>query len=113
MKQASKMPRRFAVLLTAAALTAGFSMSLPKISLTPAPLTAYAADEETGVDASNGTLRYFKYSDHIEVYGLASETDNLVIPEAIDGLPVTKISMYAFELGTFKSITFPDSIKES
>lgn len=112
MKQASKMPQRFAVLLTAAALTAGFSMSLPKISLNPAPITAFAADDDAHTDGSNGTLRYSKYSDHIEVYGLASETDNLVIPETIDGLPVTKVAMYAFELGTFKSITFPDSIKE-
>ena len=102
--------QKFTALLTAAALTAGFAQPLTNLSMRASTFTAYA--DEAYTDGSNDMFYYLKYSDHISITGSKSQTDNLVIPETIDGLPVTKIDLYSFEFLSIKSVTFPDSLKE-
>lgn len=113
MKKGTNKFKRAAVLLTAAALTTVFPLSMQKNApANTAVLTAAAADEGSYVEGSNDTFYYLKYSDHISVSGLKSETSDLVIPDTIDGLPVTNIQLYSFEFLSIKSVKFPDSIKE-
>ena len=113
MKKKTKKLQRVAVMLTAVSLTAGFTMPLLNISNgSTAMLTAYAADDENYVDGSNDTFYYLKYSDHISISGLKSEKSDLVIPDTIDGLPVTKIQLYSFNYLSITSVKFPDSLKE-
>lgn len=102
--------QKFTALLTAAALTAGFAQPLTNLSMRASTFTAYA--DEGYTEGSNDMFYYLKYSDHISITGSKSQTDNLVIPETIDGLPVTKIDLYSFEFLSIKSVTFPDSLKE-
>lgn len=102
--------QKFTALLTAAALTAGFAQPLTNLSMKASTFTAYA--DEGYTEGSNDMFYYLKYSDHISITGSKSQTDNLVIPETIDGLPVTKIDLYSFEFLSIKSVTFPDSLKE-
>lgn len=113
MKQTYPIFRKAAVLLAAAVLTASCSLPMKGIrSAAPLALSAYAADDENFTDGSNDTFYYLKYSDHIVISGLKSEPADLVIPEAIEGLPVTKIQLYCFQYLSIKSVTFPDSLKE-
>lgn len=112
MKKEMKKARRFAVLLTAMALTAGFSLPMLNNAADTVSLVASAEDDENYTEGSNDTFYYLKYADHISVYGLKSEPENLVIPDTIDNLPVTKIQMYSFNYLSIKSVTFPDSLKE-
>ena len=112
MKKQIKRMQRVAAALTAAALTAGFALPVLDNCAVNIPVITASAEDESFVDGSNDTFYYLKYSDHIAISGLKSEKNELVIPETIDGLPVTKIQMYSFQYLSVKSITFPDSITE-
>lgn len=112
MKKEMKKRQSLAVVLTAAAFTTGFALPmLNSGAFSQYALTAYA-DDESYEEGSNDTFYYQKYSDRIVISGLKSEPSELVIPESIDGLPVTKIQMYSFNYLSIKSVTFPDSLKE-
>ncbi len=110
MKKETKKLQKAAVMVTAAVMTVGFSPSIGAVS--NGGFTAYAAENESYVDGSNDTFYYLKYSDHISVSGLKNEPSELVIPDTIDGLPVTQIQLYSFQYLSIKSVKFPDSIKE-
>lgn len=57
------------------------------------------------------TLSYKKYADHAEIISCHTDATEVVIPESIDGLPVTSIGGYAFyACSKLKSVSIPDSI---
>ena len=100
----SKHFLRCTAALAAALLTAGLPLSAPGT----ASFASYLDGDYTFGD--NGTFTYEKYSDHIAVIGINSDTANLVIPSEIDGTPVTEIGIYAFQYSIVESITFPETI---
>ena len=59
-----------------------------------------------------GSLTYNKYSDYIEITNCdENAVGEIVIPDKIDGLPVTSIGEYAFEYCSgLTSVTIPDSV---
>ena len=60
-----------------------------------------------------GVLTYSKSYDEITITGCNKSAEgDIVIPEAIDGYPVTRIGENAFESCKFiTSVTIPDSVK--
>ena len=97
--------------LTAFAMTAGMTLTVNQGSLSDFSLTAYADDTYTY--ASNDQFHYAKYSDHIVISSAkSSDIETLVIPDTIEGLPVTEIGIYAFQFTKLKSVTFPDTLTE-
>ena len=101
-----------AALLIAATLTTGVSLSMQRGVFVPAPLTAHAADNESYTEGKSGPLTYRKYSDHAEISSCEMSATSAEIPESIEGVPVTMIGMYAFQISSIKSVTIPNSVKE-
>lgn len=107
MMKTTRKRMRMPAALAALALTAAMPLSVQSVI---APLTAYA--EESYTEGSNDQFYYQKYADHVVITsGKTMEMDTLEIPESIDGVPVTEIGIYAFELCTMKTLILPDSIK--
>ncbi len=102
---------RAASFLTAAALLTAAAPLLPETAGTS--VTAIAADENY-TDGSNEQFMYRKFSDHIEIaFANANyDPDSLVIPDSIDGMPVTSIGIYAFQQCKMTSLTLPDTLTE-
>lgn len=74
----------------------------------------YASSDEgyTGSDISEGFLfGYDIYSDHIVITSYEGNDTEAVIPNEIDGLPVTEIADSAFAFKKITSVTIPDSVK--
>lgn len=65
-------------------------------------------------DYTEGTyenLTYKKYADRIEIVFCDREAESVVIPDEIEGLPVTRIDHFAFiNRNLLKSVTIPDSV---
>ncbi len=57
-------------------------------------------------------LQYVNYGDYIEITGCDGKASgDLIIPESIDGVPVTSIGNWAFSLcNRLESVTIPDSV---
>ena len=99
-----------AMVLTAAPLlSAGNSSVLPSSQLTA--FAYYEPSDTSGVPGQSGNIKYYKYSDHIEVYGCSDDTTSLIIPETIDGMPVTAVARYGFQCCSITSVTIPKSVK--
>ncbi len=99
-------------------LSAVFASSaiLPAAPIRPLPASAEtlwekSTDFETG---EYGGFTYYKYSDHIEIDDFNEEYEgDVVIPDEIDGLPVTTIGYYAFdECQYITSIHIPANVTE-
>lgn len=99
-----------AAFIAAFTLTAGMSLPVRSGVLSVSPVSAYA--EETGTEGKSGVLTYKKYSDHVEITLCDKSATSVEIPESIDGVPVTVIGMYAFQISKIKSVTIPNSVKE-
>ena len=64
-------------------------------------------------DTSQTTLQYVVDEDHIRITGYTGSAKELVIPDEIEGLPVTIIDAYAFRnCSTLISISIPKSVIE-
>lgn len=66
----------------------------------------------TGLAADGGPTEW-KYSvteDGIEIQGYTGSSEDIVIPDEIDGMPVTRIGQDAFRNGTMRSVEVPDSV---
>lgn len=101
-----------AAILAAVTLTTGIPLSAQRGVFVSAPITAYAADNESYTEGKTGSLTYRKYSDHVEISHCEMSATSAEIPESIEGLPVTVIGMYAFQISSIKSVTIPNSVKE-
>ncbi len=99
-------------LLAVATLTTGISVSIQRGVFVSAPLEAYAADNDSYTEGKSGPLTYRKYSDHVEISNCEMSATSVEIPESIEGLPVTVIGIYAFQISSIKSVTIPNSVKE-
>lgn len=62
-------------------------------------------------ESDNGMFKYGIYSDGIHITGLISEQNSLEIPEKIEGKAVISIDKEAFANRTFKTVSFPDTLK--
>jgi hypothetical protein len=98
-----------AAIIAAVTMTTGMTLSLQNGTFSSAPLTACAADYTEG---KNGPLTYRKYSDHVEITLCDKSATSVDIPESIDGVPVTVIGIYAFQISEIKSVTIPSTVKE-
>ena len=59
-----------------------------------------------------GPMKYKDYGDHIEILSCEKDITELVIPEEIDGVPVTKIGQYVFKDNTkLQKVVLPDSME--
>lgn len=59
-----------------------------------------------------GPLKYKDYGDHIEILSCEKDVTELVIPEEIDGVPVTKIGPYLCkENKKLEKVILPDSVQ--
>lgn len=101
---------KFTAFVSAVVLTAGMSLTVQKGAFSAVPMTAYA--DEAYTEGKSGQLTYRKYSDHIEICSCEMSATSVEIPEMIEGLPVTVIGMYAFQIGGLKSVKIPNSVKE-
>lgn len=110
MMKTRKSILRVSAILAAVMLSGGMSLAAKPVILSAAPITAYA--EEEGEYKSNGTFDYKKYSQYIEITGGKQASGTLEIPSSIDGLPVRKIGIYAFQQCSATSIIFPDTLEE-
>lgn len=77
-----------------------------RFSLTVAGLTAEGTVE---ILPKNSEFSYLVFDNSAIITGVLRSTENLVIPEEIDGYPVVGIS--GFWSGGIKSITVPDSVR--
>lgn len=87
------MKKRIIAAVTAAALTLP-AVCAPVYSFTPFNLTAAAEDVQKVV--TEGALTFEIYSDHAEVAECEEGVTEVVIPEEIEGVPVTVIQNSAF-----------------
>ncbi|MBR3987760.1 MAG: leucine-rich repeat protein [Clostridia bacterium] len=62
--------------------------------------------------ASNSMVTYKKSNGEIIITGCKDKVKSIIIPEKIDGLPVTTIAEEAFKDGKFEYISIPDTIKK-
>lgn len=73
----------------------------------------YAHSDEgyAGSDISEGFLfQYDIYADHVVITKYSGSETDIIIPEEIDGLPVTEIAEMAFSSKKISSVQIPDSV---
>ena len=110
--KAMKKALKTAAFITAFALMGGLPLSMNAGSFSAAPMTAYAADDDYTY-GSDSNFNYRKFSDHIEISSAKStKVSSVEIPSSIEGLPVTSIGMYAFQLSEMSTLTLPDTVTE-
>ena len=105
-----KKALKAAAFIAAVTMTAGISLPSQRGAISAPVLSAYA--EETGTEGKSGALTYKKYSDHVEITLCDKSATSVEIPASIDGVPVTVIGMYAFQISKIKSVTIPNTVKE-
>lgn len=99
-------------MFAAVTLITGVSLPMQRGIFVPPPSTAYAADNEDYTEGKSGSLTYKKFSDHVEISNCEKSATSVEIPESIEGLPVTVIGLYAFQISKIESVTIPNSVKE-
>ncbi|WP_295153360.1 leucine-rich repeat domain-containing protein [uncultured Ruminococcus sp.] len=106
---------RITAFAAAMVISAAPLLSAQNSVLSGTQIVASASYEPTDTNYTqhtSGSITYYKYSDHVEVYNCTSGTTSLTIPETIDGLPVTAIARYGFQCSSLTSVTIPDSVKK-
>ena len=68
----------------------------PISSMTAAALETTAISDVTATDAA--LLKYNKHDTYVEITGFRADETDIVLPDTIDGLPVTTIQEGAFFL---------------
>jgi len=73
-------------------------------------ITSNAEENTNYIEGPYESLSYKKYSDHIEISGCDTSVTDVVIPDEIEGLPVTVIGDSAFANCSISSIGIPKSV---
>ncbi len=107
----NKKHGKAASFLAALLMTAALPLSSQTGAWLTAPLTV-SADEESYTEGETGDLYYQKYSDHIVISGCNTSASSIVIPDTIEGLPVTKIDTNVGGFSEMKTLTLPDTLTE-
>lgn len=79
--------------------------SKPGVSSGDEEIIKYSCETDDG-------FIYNSYNDHVEIIRYFGEGGDVVIPEKIDGLPVTEITEFSFDQVDLQSLTIPGTIKE-
>ncbi len=92
-------------------------LSMLPLSATQVSATSNSSEKTTVKTSQNEALAflsYSKYGNKIKISGCDKKASgNLIIPDTIDGLPVTTISEYAFKDCTnLTNVTVPNSVTE-
>ena len=106
MKQKTTLFRRMAAGVLSAVLVLGAFAAAPLLPDSPFSLSAQAAATE------DGQFEYSVESGQVTITKYKGDGENVTIPSAIDGQPVTVIGEYAFfECISLTSVTIPASVK--
>ena len=108
--KSNRSTRRLAAISAAAVLAAGMQFPAVLPSVMPVALTAQALEDAPYTIVETDTLQYIKYEDHAAVTGCKPDVTAVEIPESIEGVPVTCIDMYAFQLSSLTSVTIPETV---
>lgn len=80
---------------------------------TAVPTTRIPAVTTTVTGIYDTTLQYIQYDDHVEISGCKPNlSGNVVFPESINNLPVTKIRNFGGNAPGVTSVFIPDSVTE-
>lgn len=82
----------------------------PISSMTAAALETTAISDVTATDAV--LLKYNKHDTYVEITGFRANETDIVLPDTIDGLPVTTIQEGAFFSSQLTSIYIPESVTQ-
>ncbi|MFR0949994.1 MAG: leucine-rich repeat domain-containing protein [Ruminococcus callidus] len=82
----------------------------PISSMTAAALETTAISDITATDAV--LLKYNKHDTYVEITGFRADETDIVLPDTIDGLPVTTIQEGAFFSSQLTSIYIPESVTQ-
>lgn len=82
----------------------------PISSMTAAALETTAISDVTATDAV--LLKYNKHDTYVEITGFRADETDIVLPDTIDGLPVTTIQEGAFFSSQLTSIYIPESVTQ-
>ena len=92
------------------AAAAAAAMLVPG-TLAPAPRdVCFAASE--AVSASDDSFQYDVYDDHAEVTSCIAKSSPAVVPESVNGVPVTSVGKNAFFSSDVDAVVFPETVKE-
>ena len=100
-----------------------FAAFAAALVMTAMPLAAQnTADPGTGftvhaeienqpyTQVEDGALSFAKYEDHASVIFCKKDVTSVEIPASVQGVPVTYIDCYAFQLSDVSSVTIPSSV---
>lgn len=82
----------------------------PISSMTAAALETTAISDVTATDAA--LLKYNKHDTYVEITGFRADETDIVLPDTIEGLPVTTIQEGAFFSSQLTSIYIPESVTQ-
>ncbi|WP_412290195.1 leucine-rich repeat domain-containing protein, partial [Ruminococcus callidus] len=82
----------------------------PISSMTAVALETAAISDVTATDAV--LLKYNKHDTYVEITGFRADETDIVLPDTIDGLPVTTIQEGAFFSSQLTSIYIPESVTQ-
>ncbi len=105
-----KIMRKSAALALGCMLAVSAAVLPPVQALFPA-LTA-AAEDAAYVEGTLDGLTYQKYADHVVISKGDPTLTDVVIPETIEGLPVTRIGNNAFEEAAVTTLKLPPALQE-
>ena len=85
----------------------------PISSMTAAVFTASCNTPLTDITATDAVLlKYNKHDTYVEITGFRADETDIVLPDTIDGLPVTTIQEGAFFSSQLTSIYIPESVTQ-
>ena len=83
------------------------------LSCTLATVTASAEEVKTVLELQGTPAKVFRYNvgdDGVTITGYQGEAESIVIPDKIEGMPVTKIGDYAFCESNITSVKLPETL---
>lgn len=92
-------------------ITDNFDDDNEKLRLSLEKEYAHSDEGYVSSDISKGFLfQYDVYTDHVVITKYSGDESDIIIPDEIEGLPVTEVSPFAFSSGSIGSVQIPDSV---